>query len=166
MNSITLPCLLFYSLETIGPGKQFSLCVRCWVSKIEKVCCEKGRERRRNRGRGEIMMNVRASSSLYAVDLVYKRYAPFCFLTFPQAVSLQNFVQLFILTVIALFSMLRLCWPDVSKLLLSDLPAPRSQDFDDLWSDGYGQWYSDEDEGLVDGVGENELCPQSFGMSA
>lgn len=112
------------------------------------------------------MMNVCASSSLYAVDLVYKRYAPFGFLTSPRARFLQRFVQLLILTVIALSSILRLGWPDVSELLLSDLPAPRSQDFDDFWCDGYGQWYSDKDEGLVDGVSEHELCPQSFGVSA
>lgn len=91
-------------------------------------------------------MNVCASSSLFAVDLVYKRYAPFCFLTSPNARSLQSFVQWFILTVMALSSILRLGWPDVSKLLLSDLPAPGSQDLDDLWCNGYGQWYSDKDE--------------------
>jgi hypothetical protein len=55
---------------------------------------------------------------------------------------------------------------EVSQLLLSDLPSPRSQNLDDLGCDGYGQWYSDEDEGFVNGVGENELCPESYGMSA
>jgi hypothetical protein len=55
---------------------------------------------------------------------------------------------------------------NVPELLLSDLPSPRSQNLDDLWCDGHSQWYSDKDEGLVDGVGENELCPESFVMSA
>lgn len=47
-------------------------------------------------------------------------------------------------------------------LSLADLPAPRSQDLDDLWGDGGRQRDPYEYEALVDGIGQGELGRETY----
>lgn len=49
----------------------------------------------------------------------------------------------------------------VLGLALANVPSPASQGLDDLRGHGGGQRHAQEDEALVDGVGESELCPNT-----
>lgn len=49
-------------------------------------------------------------------------------------------------------------------LLLADVVSPGPECLHDLGEDGCGEWYPDEDEGLVDNVCEAELRPDCCNM--